>query len=854
MRWVGAGAAVLLFACSQGPGLSGGSDGGNLVDPDGGSPDGGSIGGGPRDWPPSRAGYVNPVVAENQRAGDSAWNRGYTNPYPGHVIEGYADRVSAKAGDIVQLMMRSDVPGASAAWTLYRIGWYGGAGARPVASGTAQLPAQSACSNNTTTGLIRCFWAPTFTVTIPNDAVSGLHLIRVLRTNDRVAVLIPVVVRDDRQADLLFQSSVTTMQAYNNWGGEGLYSDSNDHVAGGFAVQVSFDRPYDSDFGSGQVLRYEALMARFLERNGYDVTYTTNLDVVREGYDRFIRRGAFLSVGHDEYWPGEERDIVQGARDAGMPLYFFGANAGYWKVRLSDPGVDGNARVVTCYKKRPQNDPMYGTPQQTGRYRDDAIHRPEEQLVGTMYESWLLFGQPWTVSNPAHPIYDGTGLQAGDSIPQLVGYEYDRTFDLDTPAPVAVVARSPLVDAEGKPGFSEATTYTAPSGAFVFGAGSIYWSHGVDGPLRDARVERMTANLLKLGLSLPVPAQLQHVTAPPAPAVNPQWATSVGTIATGMPGPSGVAQMPDGTFVVADVRDHRIWQIDGAGNVSPYAGDGHPDGNPLFDNVPGLQARFFQPTAVLPDSAGNVYVADTHNCVIRKIGNDANHTVTTVAGTFFNAGFADGTGSAAAFSDPMGMAWYDATHIVIADTENFAIRLLDVTTRQVTTLARSSNCCDEADGPAGGANPAPGTASFFYPTAVAVSPDGRVFFLASSVGKLKVIGTDASRTVTTLVAAGLGFADGQGTQAQMQPQMGLLWWNGGLLVSDSANQRLRRVLPGATAGSTSVQTWAGSGRVGTDDGPASAATFEVPLGLWAGTDGSVYVVDGPAGSLRAVTP
>ncbi|MFL5375374.1 MAG: hypothetical protein ACJ78T_15370, partial [Myxococcales bacterium] len=75
-----------------------------LIDPDGGTPDAGDGGGGPiddgvRHWPPDRTGYVNPIAGENQLAGDFSWNRGFTNPYAGHMIEGYADRVSAKAGD-----------------------------------------------------------------------------------------------------------------------------------------------------------------------------------------------------------------------------------------------------------------------------------------------------------------------------------------------------------------------------------------------------------------------------------------------------------------------------------------------------------------------------------------------------------------------------------------------------------------------------------------------------------------------------------------------------------------------------------------------------------------------------------
>jgi hypothetical protein len=603
--------------------------------------------------------------------------------------------------------------------------------------------------------------------------------------------LIPLVVKDDRPADLLMNSAVLTAQAYNNWGGTGLYDPP-----GAFAVQVSFDRPYASDNGSGQVLRYEALMARYLERYGYDVTYTTNLDIAREGSAALLRRGAFVSPGHDEYWPVEQRDALDTARDAGMPIYFFGANAGYWKVRLSSPGVDGNARVVICYKLKPQRDPLAGTPDQTGRFRDSPINRPEEELVGTMYESWMLFGQSWTVQDAAHPMYDGTGLAQGDTISQLVGYEYDRTFELGTPSAVEVVARSPVVDAEGRPGYSEATVYTAPSGALVFGAGSIYWPRGLDGPLRDARVERMTANLLKLGLNLPVPSPLLSVSGAASPPPDAQWASSVRTLVGGMPGPAGVAQMPDGTFVIADPRANRIWQTDGGGSFWPFAGDGNPSGNSRFDNVPGLSSRFFGPTAVLPDAAGNVYVADTHTCVIRKVANDANRTVTLVAGAYYGCTLVDGTGSGARLSFPMGMAWLDATHIVIADSANQAIRVLDVTTRAVSTLAVTHGG-DEADGP--GLT----TASFYWPTAVAVAPDRRVFFLASSAGKVKVIGTDASRTVTTLVGGGLGFGDGRGTGARLQPQAGLLWFNNGLVLSDPGSHRLRWIAPGSTAGSTS---------------------------------------------------
>jgi N,N-dimethylformamidase beta subunit-like protein len=832
-------AFVLASACQQGASPSGTTDG--AVTPgDGGATDRKFP---PRKWPPSRPGYVNPIPPENQLAGDPSWKSGFIRPTSGQ-LEAYADRVSAKAGEAVNLMVRSGSAGNSAHWTLYRIGWYGGLGARRVAEGGSNpipIRAQPACPKDIATKVIRCSWAPTFSVQIPQDAVSGLYLVRIIEDRDGFGVLIPVVVKDERPADLLMESAVLTAQAYNDWGGAGLYAPSS-----GFAVQVSFDRPYQTDGGSGHVLRYEALMARFLERYGYDVTYTTNLDVAREGIAALLKCGAFLSVGHDEYWTGEQRDAVESAREAGMPIYFFGANAGYWKVRLSNPGLDGNARVVTCYKQKPQDDPLAGTALQTGRFRDEPISRPEEQLVGTMYESWMLFGQPWTAGDATHAMYEGTGLRPGDTIPQLVGDEYDRTFALDTPSPVQVVARSPLVDAEGTPGFAETTLYTAPSGALVFGAATIFWAKGLDGPLRDARVERITANLLQLGLNLAVPTALRSVSGRAVPSPDGQWARSVQTVVAGMPAPTGLAQLPDGTFVIADPRAHRIWQTDGSGSFSAYAGDGNPGGNPGYDNIPALSARFFAPTAVLPDAAGNVYVADTANSVIRKIGNDANRTVTSVAGSFMSSGTTDATGSAARFAYPMGMAWLDAKHVVIADSANMAIRVLDVTTRAVTTLA-AAHGSEEADGPAA-------SATFYWPTAVAVAPNGRVFFVASYSGTVKVIATDASRTITTVVAGGHGYADGPGTGARLEPQMGLLWFNGGLVVSDPGNQRLRWVVPGETAGSTIVKTWAGSGSSGTDDGAASGARFQLPLGLWGGKDGNVYVVDGTAGTLRVVKP
>ena len=791
-------------------------------------------------WPPDRGAYVNPIPAENQKPGDPGWAAGTLSDPVGRRLEGFANRVSASPGDSVQVSAHADVA-RSGSWALYRMGWYGGAGARKVAEGTTAYAAQPVCNGDATLGLVRCDnWKPTFSFTVPKDAVSGLYYVRLSRDDGYVG-FVPLVVRDDRQSDLYFQSSVTTYQAYNEYAGQSLYKSRKYSVPGNMAIAVSYDRPYFAFAGRGHMFSWEVPTVRFLERYGYDVSYTTNLDVHREGAQAIVKRGAFLSVGHDEYWSGEERAAVDAARDAGHPLLFLTANPAYWKIRLTDPGADGNPRTITCYKRFPQNDPLKDTVDRTGRFRDAQINNSEEKLVGIAYESWMLFGQSWVADGVGHPIFEGTGLQKGDTIPGIVGNEYDRTFNGGTPTPVSVLASSPVVDAEGVPGTAETTVYRAPSGALVFAAGTIFWAFGLDGAQADLRVQRITANVFKAGLGVPVPAELLTPSPPPASAVDPAWASEVRTVATGMPGPAGVAVLPDGTTLVADARAHRIWKLVG-GAAQPFAGDGNPSGDPRFDNVPALQARFFQPTSITTDAAGKAYVADTHNHVIRVVGTDANRSVSTLAGALGAAGYADGPGTQARLSGPMGLSWQDATHLLVADSGNNAIRSVNVATGEVKTIVLSAGG-DERDGAAG-------AAAFSWPTATAATADGRVFFLTSYSGTLKVVGTDPARTVTTLTG-GLGFCDGKGHDARAAAQGGLSWDGSGLILSDSGNHRLRRIVPGADAATTKVQTWAGSGKVLGADGSGPNATFGMPLGSFVASDGTVYIADG-VGTVRAV--
>ena len=139
------------------------------------------------------------------------------------------------------------------------------------------------------------------------------------------------VVRNDAStSDMLFQTSDTTWQAYNDYGGNSLYEGS----PAGRAYKVSYNRPFDTNAETPEdfVWNAEYPMVRFLEANGYDVSYTTGIDTDRRG-NLITNHKTFLSVGHDEYWSGGQRANVEAARAAGVNLAFFSGNEVFWKTR-----------------------------------------------------------------------------------------------------------------------------------------------------------------------------------------------------------------------------------------------------------------------------------------------------------------------------------------------------------------------------------------------------------------------------------------------------------------------------------------------------------------------------------------
>ena len=469
------------------------------------------------------------IASENQRPGAADWE--ITTPALHQEIEGYASRTSVNGGDPIDLFVNT----GDARYTIdvFRMGWYAGAGARRVAGPIVRDGiAQEIPPPDPVTGLVECAWRDPYRVDTRDAAgpwPTGIYLARLTATSKPQSFIVFVVRDDARASALLFQSSVTTFAAYNNWGGKSLYGFNSGSAP---ARKVSFDRPYAANpygvrlDGAGDFLRrWEYNAVRFLEREGYDVGYVTDVD----SHQRPIAAAGappphrvFLSIGHDEYWSSPMRAHVETARDLGVHLAFIGADACYWQIRF-EPDRRGDAdRTIVGYKEaagaldplardgRPQNDNLI-----TGRWRDLPVSRPEERLVGVMYAADPV-DTDIVVSQADHWAFAGTGLENGDALRGLLGYEVDAMAG-GGPRGIVRLAHSPFVDqgAQGSTRYADMTIYAAESGALVFAAGSVQWSWGLDGYNAPAwhtsrtsdAAQRITRNVLDRMLETPTHPQ-----------------------------------------------------------------------------------------------------------------------------------------------------------------------------------------------------------------------------------------------------------------------------------------------------------------------------------------------------------
>ncbi|MDR3401642.1 MAG: twin-arginine translocation signal domain-containing protein [Chthoniobacter sp.] len=468
---------------------------------------------GARDWQLTRV--------RIQHVAGGAPNEGYRSPW----IEGYASRQSVAAGETIDFMVSANPP-ARFKIDVFRTGYYGGRGARQM---TTLGPFEGRTQADPPVGekrLRECRWEPGASLKIPVDWLSGVYLGRLTTLPEKSdepywQSYIVFIVRDDRPADILFQCSDNTWQAYNRW--PDLYSlydaDEGPGWVSGPNTDVSFDRPYGKyrqiydnpqSIGSGEWLCWEFPFAYWLEQHGYDVSYCSQADMLTPERGRNCK--AVLSVGHDEYWDERAYHAAAELRDAGVNLLFFSGNAVCWVTPFRASSDGRPNRIINRAAPYAGLDRHYKA---SGEHMShfDSTGPDEGQLMGAVNVIPVNGGGDWICAQPEHWIFEGTGMKKGDAVPGLVGWEYHGD-----PAKIdglEVVAEGTAWQGGTHPQHWTATIYPGPKKNFVFNAATIFWAQGLSSPPGhmlpwshwnrphgpDERVQRITHNLLRRGIS-----------------------------------------------------------------------------------------------------------------------------------------------------------------------------------------------------------------------------------------------------------------------------------------------------------------------------------------------------------------
>lgn len=466
----------------------------------------------------------NLIREENAKPGTTDWQltrvRINQGKYRTSLIEGYVSHQSIRAGERLDFFVSTE-PARPFTIDVYRLGYYGGTGGRHMTrlgpfEGTVQpVPAMKPENR-----LRECEWDSSTSITIPDDWPSGVYLGKLSTLPESESEpywqsYTIFVVRDDREADLIFQTSDNTAQAYNRWPeNESLYTDPRGAQAPG--VSVSFDRPYGLypqivvnplSIGSGEFLLWEFPLAYWLEKEGYDVTYLANVDVLEEG--SIERAKAFLSVAHDEYWDIRQFERVKAAIDGGLHVLWLCGNSVFIDSPFTPSSSGRPNRVLTrrgCFGELREDE--------TEAYASifealESTAPDEREIMGVRSVVPFNGGGDWTCRNASHWVFEGTGMKDGDFIPGLVGWEHHGEPDPNRKG-LEVLAEGRVWAGGTREGKYTAVIFPGPKDNFVFNASTVFWNMGLSSPPGhmppwshfsrshgpDARVQRITKNLL----------------------------------------------------------------------------------------------------------------------------------------------------------------------------------------------------------------------------------------------------------------------------------------------------------------------------------------------------------------------
>jgi methionine-rich copper-binding protein CopC len=489
---------------------------------------------------------ANPVACENALPGtsQSVWDSGNVSDT---YIQGFADPFSVNVGGAINFKISSAA--SSYSIDIYRMGYYGGDGARLIASITPNITvskSQPPCNTNTVTGLVDCGnWGVSATWNVPTTVVSGVYFAHIYTAGDAHENQIPFVVTNTASTSkVVFMTSDETWQAYNDWGGYSLYTGNatgspwtSSPLDPGRAVQVSYNRPFATRFdtpgGQDYFFSMEFPMIEFLEEQGYDISYISEANVSAPGAASMLEQHKVLmNAGHSEYWDAGARTNFTSARNAGVNIALFTANTMWWKTRWANSQYGNEAyRTLITYKESldsVQSDPS-DPPTWTGAWRDprfsasgDDSGQPENALTGQLWTvNCCSYADTVSSQYAKTALWKNTAvanLSAGQtySMPaETLGYEWDSDVDngfrpageIDMSKTCENVTQALLTVNENIGPANECnslTLYKAASGALVFDAGTVQWSWGLnnnhDGDRNGTNtvMQQATVNLLAM--------------------------------------------------------------------------------------------------------------------------------------------------------------------------------------------------------------------------------------------------------------------------------------------------------------------------------------------------------------------
>jgi RHS repeat-associated protein len=299
--------------------------------------------------------------------------------------------------------------------------------------------------------------------------------------------------------------------------------------------------------------------------------------------------------------------------------------------------------------------------------------------------------------------------------------------------------------------------------------------------------------------------------------------------------PLGAAVDASGNIYVADAGNHVIRKITPAGVVNTFAGTSGVHG---FTNGTGIAAKFYNPSGIAIDASGNLYVADEYNNAIRKITTAG--VVTTLAGNT-TAGATNGTGIGATFHAPCGLVADASGNLYVADYLNNLIRKIVISTGVVTTFAGS--------GSVGSTNGTSTAASFNQPYDVTVDASGNLYVADRANNMIRKI--TSSAVVSTLAGSPTaGSSDGTGVLAGFNgPTSVKVYGSGNIFVADQGNNYIRMITPSGV-----VTRYSGSNTSVGTDGLITMAKFSSPYGIAINASGYLYVSDYGNNEIRKIVP